>query len=105
MRERLRHFGGELIVDSNGSGTKVYAISTFADTPLMAQKQHRASCSVNPNVWMNANRVFGSVTFEISWLLKNSRARNSPKKLCIGLPYKRRSWFSRHFLSPKFSLF
>ena len=25
MRERLRHFGGELVVDSNGSGTKVYA--------------------------------------------------------------------------------
>ena len=33
IRERLRHFGGELIVDSNGSGTKVYAILPLP-TPL-----------------------------------------------------------------------
>src|ERR1700723_3631156 len=25
MRERLRHFGGELVVESNGTGTKIYA--------------------------------------------------------------------------------
>jgi signal transduction histidine kinase len=25
MRERVRHFGGDLVIESNGSGTKVYA--------------------------------------------------------------------------------
>jgi signal transduction histidine kinase len=25
MRERVRHFGGDLVIESDGSGTKVYA--------------------------------------------------------------------------------
>ena len=25
MRERVRHFSGDLVIESNGSGTKVYA--------------------------------------------------------------------------------
>jgi two-component system, NarL family, sensor kinase len=42
MRERLRHFGGELVVDSNGSGTKVYAtlpLTTSISSPKSDAEQ------------------------------------------------------------------
>ena len=41
MRERVRHFRGELIVDSNGSGTKVYATLPLT-TPLHGPKAARS---------------------------------------------------------------
>jgi len=37
-----------------------------------------------------------------SWLLKNSFSRKCSGKLCARMPYKRRSQFSGHFLSPHF---
>jgi hypothetical protein len=40
-----------------------------------------------------------------AWLLKNSFALNYPKQKCARMPYKRRSQFSRHYVSPKFWLF
>jgi len=37
MRERLRHFNGELIVESNGTGTKIFA--TLLSKPHPATEQ------------------------------------------------------------------
>jgi PAS domain S-box-containing protein len=37
MRERLRHFGGELIVESNGTGTKI--VATLLSKPFRAEEQ------------------------------------------------------------------
>src|SRR5215467_10478690 len=37
---------------------------------------------------------------KILWLLKNSFSEKCSKKLCATMPYKRRSQFSGHFLSP-----
>ncbi len=34
MRERVRHFNGDLVIESNGSGTKVYAILPIEETSL-----------------------------------------------------------------------
>ena len=36
MRERVRHFRGDLVIESNGSGTKVYATLPLK-TPLSTQ--------------------------------------------------------------------
>ena len=41
----------------------------------------------------------------ISWLLKNSIAEKCSEKLCARMPYKQRSQFSGHFLSPDFGAF
>ena len=48
MRERVRHFRGDLIIESNGSGTKVYATLPLK-TPLSTQSntQHDVALSVN----------------------------------------------------------
>jgi signal transduction histidine kinase len=37
MRERLRHFSGELIVESNGTGTRI--IATLPSKALPAEEQ------------------------------------------------------------------
>ena len=34
MRERVRHFGGQLNIESNGSGTKVSAVFSAKTSPL-----------------------------------------------------------------------
>jgi hypothetical protein len=39
------------------------------------------------------------------WLLKNSFSEKCSKNLCATMPYKRRSQFSGHFLSPDFGAF
>lgn len=39
MRERVRHFSGDLMIESNGSGTTVYATLPLK-TPLSAPKSH-----------------------------------------------------------------
>jgi PAS domain S-box-containing protein len=39
MRERVRHFHGDLVIESNGSGTKVYAILPLK-TPVSTQKSN-----------------------------------------------------------------
>ena len=42
MRERLRHFGGDLVIESNGSGTRVYAslpLKTPVSTPQNETQQ------------------------------------------------------------------
>ncbi len=39
MRERVRHFHGDLVIESNGSGTKVYAILPLK-TPLSTHKSN-----------------------------------------------------------------
>ena len=39
MRERVRHFRGDLVIESNGSGTKVYATLPLK-TPLQRSKSN-----------------------------------------------------------------
>jgi signal transduction histidine kinase len=39
MRERVRHFSGELIVESNGSGTKVHATLPLKSSRLKSNTQ------------------------------------------------------------------
>jgi PAS domain S-box-containing protein len=39
MRERVRHFHGDLVIESNGSGTKVYATLPLK-TPLSTRQSH-----------------------------------------------------------------
>jgi len=39
MRERLRHFRGQSVVESNGSGTKVYATLPLK-TPLSTHQSN-----------------------------------------------------------------
>ena len=39
MRERVRHFSGDLVIESNGSGTKVYATLPLK-TPLSTHKSN-----------------------------------------------------------------
>jgi PAS domain S-box-containing protein len=48
MRERVRHFSGDLVIESNGSGTKVYATLPLK-TPLSTQSntQQDVASSVN----------------------------------------------------------
>jgi len=47
MRERVRHLRGNLVIESNGSGTKVYA-TPIEDITLIAREQHPAGCSLKP---------------------------------------------------------
>jgi signal transduction histidine kinase len=42
MRERVRHFRGDLVIESNGSGTKVYA-NLPLKTALSTHKTHKSN--------------------------------------------------------------
>ena len=46
MRERVRHFLGDLVIESNDSGTKVYATLPLKTSTFNAQDQHAARCSM-----------------------------------------------------------
>ena len=49
MRERVRHFRGDLVIKSNGSGTKVHATLPIEDTTFNAHEQPAAGYSMKPD--------------------------------------------------------
>ena len=49
MRERVRHFRGDLVIESNGSGTKVHATLPIEDTTFNAHEQQAAGYSMKPD--------------------------------------------------------
>src|SRR5215831_19320359 len=68
-----------------------------------AQKPHAADTVKLVNSL--GNRTTLRVARNHMCLLKNSIAEKCSEKLCARMPYKRRSQFSGHFLSPHFGAF